>query len=935
MFQNKKFVGLHAHDCFSIFDGFGYPSEHIDYAVSNGMDALAVTNHGNMDSLSYQVLHAKKINSEGINFKPIYGVEAYFVPSLLDWREAYEKAKEEKKVKDSADDEKMSVEDEEQTKSAEKSFLKKRHHLVLLAMNETGLKNIFKLVSMSHQAENFYSYPRIDFEMLKKYNDGVICLQACLGGYLAKAIWENKDKDRETIKNEMTKRAKQFVDIFGDRYYLELQWNAIPEQHLLNKISLEIAKENGIKFVSTADSHYPTPDSWKQREIYKRLGWLGNKPDYSIDDLPKTREELKYEIYPKNYEQMFDAYKKYSKICNEEYNEQDVIQSLDETADIAYNRIETFYPDSKVKLPQFLLDKDKKPIQQLAEICIQKMKELKLDKNNDYIERIHKELDVINKRNFAAYFITMKAISDEARQVQLCSPGRGSAAGSLIAFLCGITTIDPIQYNLQFERFLLEEGTDYPDIDFDCSEPMELKEILTEKWGKEKVIPITNFNKLKYRSLIKDASKLLGIDYQEVNAVTSIMLAEATPAAKRKNDIKAGAYEPTYEEVVEFSPSLREYYKKYPDVEKTINGLLGQIKSRSRHAGGIVLGDDLTTEMPLISSKGVMQTPWSEGQHVRHLEPLGFIKFDILGIDTLNMISDCIRRIIQKEDKKEEVSFQEIKDWYIKYLDPSNNNFDDKKVYENVFHNEKWPGIFQFTKPDAQSFCSKAKPYSIADLSAITSIYRPGPISANVHNEYVRVKYEKEENKFMKDDRIKTILSETSGFLIYQEQIASLTALLGKNISLNEGNYLRKLLTKKGTGKGLDKIELIKEKFLEGAKEKGLTNSIANELWENMENFATYGFNKCLDGETTFVMTKESGKKKIKDVQAGEHVLSKNGFVKVLDIMNQGKKKLVKLTTASGKVLCLTKDHKVDTEKGMMRLEDALKNKLKIRILEE
>ena len=198
MFQNKKFVGLHAHDCFSIFDGFGYPSEHIDYAVSNGMDALAVTNHGNMDSLSYQVLHAKKINSEGINFKPIYGVEAYFVPSLLDWREAYEKAKEEKKVKDSADDEKMSVEDEEQTKSAEKSFLKKRHHLVLLAMNETGLKNIFKLVSMSHQAENFYSYPRIDFEMLKKYNDGVICLQACLGGYLAKAIWENKDKDRET-----------------------------------------------------------------------------------------------------------------------------------------------------------------------------------------------------------------------------------------------------------------------------------------------------------------------------------------------------------------------------------------------------------------------------------------------------------------------------------------------------------------------------------------------------------------------------------------------------------------------------------------------------------------------------------------------------------------------------------------------------------------
>lgn len=357
------------------------------------------------------------------------------------------------------------------------------------------------------------------------------------------------------------------------------------------------------------------------------------------------------------------------------------------------------------------------------------------------------------------------------------------------------------------------------------------------------------------------------------------------------------------------------------------------ISNCGRHAGGICIGDDLTYDMPLISSKGVMQTPWSEGQNVRHLEPLGFIKFDILGIDTLNMISDCIKRVIQREQNKENVSFEEIKAWYIEHLDPSNNNFDDKDVYENVFHAGRWPGIFQFTKPDAQSFCSKAKPYSIADLSAITSIYRPGPISANVHNEYVRAKNDKEENKFMKDQRIRSILAETSGFLIYQEQIASLTSLLGKDISLNEGNYLRKLLTKKGTGKGLDKIESIKIKFLEGAKEKGLTGSMANELWENMENFATYGFNKCLDGERTFVTTKESGEKKIKDVQVGEHVLSKNGFVKVLDVMNQGKKKVIKFVLETGKTLFLTKDHKIDTNLGMKTAAQIIDEKLSATIL--
>lgn len=925
--HKEKFVGLHSHSVFSVFDAIGYPNEHIDFAVSNGAEALALTDHGNMDGLSYQVLHSKKINANGTKFKPIFGVEAYFVPSIADWRTLHESLKTDKKGKEE-DESKTVVENEEETKSESKSMLNKRHHLVLLAQNNVGLKNIYKMISDSYQPENFYRYPRIDLEMLKRHNEGIIVLQACLGGYLAKAMWEMKDKPRDDIKNEMKKRAQQFVDIFGDRYYLEMQWNAIPEQHFLNKMFLEISKEMNIKVVSTADAHYPNPDAWKTREIYKRLGWLNNKPDYGVDSLPKTREELKYEIYPKNYSQMFESYKKYSQLCGEVYDDQDVISSLEETSRIAFDRIENFYPDTKVKLPTFALDKTKTPIKQLTEICIESMKQKALDKDSKYIERLFKELKVIDTRDFASYFLTMKLISDEARTFQLCSPGRGSAAGSLISFLCGITTLDPVKHNLQFERFLLAEGTDYPDIDFDCSNPMALKDYFIDKWGKFSVVPITNYNTLKFRSLIKDVSKLFGIDYAEVNSVTSTMLAEATPEAKKKNGIRAGMYEPTYEELLEFSPSLNKFFLKYPQIKESIEGLSGMVKSASRHAGGIILGDNLSTEMPLKVSGGVVQTPWSEGQNVRHLEPFGFIKYDILGIETLNVMEQCIRKILMKKNNTKDVSFQEIKEWYNSHLDPSSNNLDDQEVFQNVFIDGKFPGIFQFTDSKAQEFCKKVEPKSIYDISVITSIYRPGPLSANVHHDFLKAKKGEFKIKF-NHPLIKESLKESSGFIIYQEQISHIANQLGKDIDLNEANLLRKLLTKKGTGKGLDKIEEIKVKFVAGCKEKGMTRREIDEIWDTMENFATYGFNKCLHGNTT-VQTKTNGIKTIKNVLVGEEVLSKNGYTKVLDVMSQGKKKLFKIKTKSGKELILTMDHKLETPDGMMTLEQVLEQKKKI-----
>ena len=326
MTDQIKFVGLHAHSVFSIFDGLGYPQDHIDFAVENGMDALALTDHGNMNGLSYQVLHAKKLNKEGKKFKPIFGIEAYFIDSLDKWKQEYtefQKNKKEKVEENSA----VVVEDEETTKREEKSLINRRAHLVLLAQNQTGLNNLFTLVSKSYDPNNFYRYPRIDYKMLREHNEGIIVSSACMGGPLSKDYWNNKDKGDVAIQEAMAKTIKEFTSIFGDRFYAELQWNAVPEQHKINQHIIKAAKEAGVQLVSTADSHYARPELFKDRELYKQLGWLGSKGEDEELKLPQTREDLKYELYPKNGNQMWEAYQKYSKAQGFTYDDALVKQS--------------------------------------------------------------------------------------------------------------------------------------------------------------------------------------------------------------------------------------------------------------------------------------------------------------------------------------------------------------------------------------------------------------------------------------------------------------------------------------------------------------------------------------------------------------------------------------------------------------------------------
>ena len=321
------------------------------------------------------------------------------------------------------------------------------------------------------------------------------------------------------------------------------------------------------------------------------------------------------------------------------------------------------------------------------------------------------------------------------------------------------------------------------------------------------------------------------------------MIYEATPEAKRRHGIKSGVYAPTWEEVMEFSSSLQEFLKTYPEVKTHVEALVGQVRSCSRHAGGVVVAENLDRYMPLINSGGVRQTPWSEGQNVRHLEPMGFIKFDILGLSTLKMIEECIRHILKRHHNIAEPTFEDVKTYYNNHLHPDVIDLDDQKVYEDIFHAGKWAGIFQFTEQGSQKFCKRVKPRNIIDISAVTSIFRPGPLAANVHDDFMEAREHPHRISYLTDE-VREITEETYGFLIFQEQIAKIAHTLGKDLSLDEGNKLRKLLTKKGTGKGNAAKRKIYNKFIAGCEEKGISKDSAQTLWNNFEYFSGYGFNK-------------------------------------------------------------------------------------------
>jgi len=432
------------------------------------MDAWALTDHGNANGHAHARKHFTKLQKSGKKFRQIYGVEFYFVPSLKDWRNDYERVREDakiakelsksKKVDTSLEDDVggLVLENESESKTVDVSAneYKRRYHLVVLAKNQKGLNNLYTLVKHSY-TDGFYKFPRIDFELLKKYGEGLIVSTACLAGFASSKILRgtaNKDSD-EMIHRELFNMTDRFVDAVGqENFNLEIQFNNLDIQHTVNKYLIEHAKSAGLNLIATADSHYPGPDLWEARELYRKLGWKGFNTDEG-NSLPK-KEDLKCELYPKNASQMWDEYL-IGKSKYDFYNDTDEIvkNAIERTHEIAWDQITDTWIDTKVKLPNFATQ-DRTAFGQLKDLVLAAMRKEGFDKDQKYIDRVKTELEDIKFLGFENYFLVMKKVFDKAVQKTLLGPGRGSAAGSLVCFLLGITQVDPLKYDLLWERFL-------------------------------------------------------------------------------------------------------------------------------------------------------------------------------------------------------------------------------------------------------------------------------------------------------------------------------------------------------------------------------------------------------------------------------------------------------------------------------------------------
>lgn len=836
-----KFANLHSHTTFSMFDGLGYPEDHLEFIWENGMDHYTVTDHGTMAAMPYQIKAIQRFREDGKDVKPIYGVEAYVIPSLDEWRTLYKKKQEGAQEEINA-----TIVEGEDTKKAIDNKLKERRHMLLLAQNLEGLHNIFKLVSDSYLEENFYYFPRMDYEMLDEHSEGVIATTSCLGGIFAGDYWQYKDDGRDDVLSAMRDTADTMQDIYGDRIYAEVQWNEIEEQHQLNKCVIEVADEKGMELVTNADAHYPRPELWQSRELYKQLGWLGeDNPENMKQNLPSGKSDLDVELYPKNGDEIFKVYKRTSQKIGYDYDDDLIRDSIERTYHIADNRIEDFYPDTSPKLPDFVEPEAQtaaEKLRELAEDGLHTRKGGKLAWDKKYLQRLDRELEVIKSRGFSKYFLAMKRIVDEGKSKFLFGPARGSAAGALTSYLIGITQVDPIEHDLLFSRFLQKDQDGYPDIDLDVSDRDALREHMVDLWGEDAVAAVSNYNTLQIKSLIKDLARFEGMDFGEANEITSKVMDEAVPKAKEANNIKAGKYTPTFEEVKKFSPTFRKFLNEHPDVKGHLKALLDQVKSVGKHAGGLVILENLDEKMPLITSGDTRQTPWTEGARRKDLEPLGFIKFDLLGLKTLSIFEDCIANILRRRGK--DPSFENIKEFYDEKMHPDKLNLNIDEVYENVFQDGKWAGIFQFTQEGMQQLCEKIKPSNIEEIATVMSIYRPGPLSAGVDEDYLRAKNNPHTIDY-EHPKMKEVTEETYGFLLFQEQIAQAAHKLGKDISLDEGNLLRETITKRGVSpEKKKKRENLRERFLEGCQENGMSEGDAKDLYKKFEYFSGYGFNK-------------------------------------------------------------------------------------------
>ena len=677
----------------------------------------------------------------------------------------------------------------------------------------------------------------IEVENTHNFFANDILVHNCIAGIPSWASQQEPENPFSLYNKELL----PLMELFGkDRFFLELQFNKLPAQQLVNRHLIEYAKTTGYNLIVTADSHYPSPDMWRDREIYRLLGHQMQKKTTDMSILDKTIDELECELYLKNGDQIFETYKQ---TFGKEFSDDKLItEAIERTFDIAHNFIEDVHPDDTIKLPKTfqVSDKIKTAFDQLKSYCLEGLKKKGLT-SQEYIDRTAYELKIIKKLGFEEYFLTVREILNALRKYMLSGCARGSGAGSIVNYLLDISFVDPVKNGLLFERFLSPSRKELPDVDSDLAEKDQALEIIQEHFGEENVLAISNYNRLQLKSLIKDISRLYGIDFQEVNSITKIIEDEAKPAIMEEIGNDQKLYQFTFEKAKQHSPTFTKFLEKYPDVGKHIENLYQEIKSIGRHAGGVLIVPNADECLPIIKIRGVYQSPITEGITAQHLKYFGLVKFDILGLATLKVIQKCVVEVLKNKGNINP-STNDIWDFYNQYLHPDIINPKDQKIFENVYHKGRFLGIFQFAEKGVQKFCKKAKPTSVDDISTITALWRPGALKDHGDKKYLKFK----QKDFEKEHPIiQEILGKSRGVLVFQEQFMMLAHKLA-GFTLEEADNLRKMLVKPATSLSEElKKERIAtgDKFINGCIEKGLDRKRAEKLWnKEILGFISYGF---------------------------------------------------------------------------------------------
>ena len=739
-----EFIHLHNHSDYSLLDGAQNIEVMLDTVLALGMDSIALTEHGNMFSAIkfYQAAIAKGI-------KPIIGSEVYV-------------AKGKRTEKNS-------------------QIGGGNNHLILLAQNYIGYKNLMKLVTYGY-LEGFYYRPRIDKDLLREHSEGLIALTACLKGEIPERLVKN---DFDGAK----KAAIEFSEMFPGRFYLEVQNHKIPEEQINISGTKRLAEELDLPIVATNDCHYAIKEHYDAHDIHICLATGKERND------PNRMRYATDQFYLKSQDEMYSLFG-------------DVPGAIENSRRIA-DSIDLEIPLGEYHLPNFPLPKDSKnsnPNDLLRRLCMDGLNELYDAVDGEVLARLDHELVVIKNMGFAGYFLITADFVKYAKDNDIpVGPGRGSAAGSIVSYALGITTIDPLKYNLLFERFLNPERISLPDIDIDfCIERRgEVIDYIKKQYGENAVTQIITFGKMKARQVVRDVGRVMSYPFGEVDKI-----AKAIPEELNI----------TLESAIKKSPELHDYAEgEYMELIKYSLVLEGMNRHASTHAAGVVIApSDLTDYVPLYkSSQGDVTSQYD----MKGLEDLGLLKMDFLGLRTLTVIDKAIKLI-----KLRGVD-----------VDIDGLQYDDQKVFE-LFAKGMTAGIFQFESSGMREFLKKLKPTALEDLIAMNALYRPGPM--NSINEYIDRKHGKKKIVYLHPD-LKPILEETQGIIIYQEQVMQIANKIG-GFSMAEADMMRRAMGKKIA-------KLMKKstgKFITGAVNRGISKNKANEIVELIEKFAQYGFNK-------------------------------------------------------------------------------------------